>query len=77
MEIKQIVIWGHKLHSHTHSYIHNGFYLGFKSLGYPVSWYDDSDDVSTLDFSHSLLLQNIRSTRRYPCEPIVSIYLTM
>lgn len=25
MDIKQVVIWGHKLHTHTHSYIHNAF----------------------------------------------------
>src|SRR5690348_13238916 len=23
---EKVIIWGHKLHSHTHSYIHNGFY---------------------------------------------------
>lgn len=30
-EIKKVVIWGHKLHSHTHSYIHNAFYNAFKN----------------------------------------------
>ena len=29
MEFKQIVIWGHKLHSHTHSYIHYAFHKAF------------------------------------------------
>ena len=31
--IKQVVIWGHKLHTHTHSYIHYGFYKAFNKLG--------------------------------------------
>ena len=66
MEIKQIVIWGHKLHSHTHSYIHNGFYLGFKSLGYPTSWYDDQDDVSQLDFSQSLFITEHQVNKKIP-----------
>ena len=66
MEIKQIVIWGHKLHSHTHSYIHNGFYLGFKSLGYSVSWYDDSDDVSAIQFSHSLFITEHQVNKKIP-----------
>ena len=66
MEIIQIVIWGHKLHSHTHSYIHNGFYLGFKSLGYPVSWYDDSDDVSMVDFSRSLFITEHQVNKKIP-----------
>jgi Lrp/AsnC family transcriptional regulator for asnA, asnC and gidA len=35
--IKKVVIWGHKLHSHTHSYIHNGFYIAFKHLGYDIT----------------------------------------
>ena len=26
----KIIIWGHKLHTHTHSYIHYGFYKAFK-----------------------------------------------
>ena len=34
MKITQIVIWGHKLHSHTHSYIHNGFYIAFQKMGF-------------------------------------------
>jgi hypothetical protein len=33
-EIKQIVIWGHKLHTHTHSYIHNAFFRAFQKMGY-------------------------------------------
>ena len=25
IEIDRVIIWGHKLHTHTHSYIHYGF----------------------------------------------------
>jgi len=32
-KINKIIIWGHKLHSHTHSYIHSGYYEAFKKLG--------------------------------------------
>jgi len=66
MDIQQIVLWGHKLHSHTHSYIHNGFYLGFTSLGYTVSWYDDSDDVSAVDFAHSLFITEHQVNKKIP-----------
>ena len=54
--IRQIVIWGHKLHSHTHSYIHNGFFIAFSHLGYKTLWFDNSDDVSNIDFANSLFI---------------------
>ena len=50
----KIIIWGHKLHSHTHSYIHNSYFKAFKSLGYEVFWFDQTDDISQFDFSNSI-----------------------
>ena len=67
MIIKQVIIWGHKLHSHTHSYIHNGFYIAFKHLGYHTFWYDDNDDVSTHDFSCSLFITEHQVNKKIPC----------
>ena len=31
-------LWGHEHYSHTHSYIHYGFYKAAKSLGWSVEW---------------------------------------
>lgn len=53
---EKVVLWGHKLHSHTHSYIHNGFYRGFSHLGYPVYWFDDQDHVTDFDFANTLFI---------------------
>jgi hypothetical protein len=53
---EKVIIWGHKLHSHTHSYIHEGFYNGFTKLGYPTYWLDDTDEISDFDFSDALFL---------------------
>ena len=39
----KVIIWGHKLHTHTHSYIHYGFYKAFKHLNYNVYWLDEND----------------------------------
>jgi len=50
----KIIIWGHKLHNHTHSYIHNSYFKAFKSLGYEVFWFDQTDDISQFDFSNSI-----------------------
>ncbi len=63
---EKVVIWGHKLHSHTHSYIHNGFFVAFKHLGYPTYWFDDKDDVSNFDFSNSLFLTEGQVDERIP-----------
>lgn len=52
----KVVIWGHKLHSHTHSYIHDSFYNAFKHLGYNVEWYDKNDQIDGIDFANTLFL---------------------
>ena len=52
----KVVIWGHKLHSHTHSYVHNAFYRAFKHMGYETYWFDNADALDHFDFSNSLFL---------------------
>ncbi len=52
----KVVIWGHKLHSHTHSYIHNAFYVAFKHLGYKTYWFDNQDNIDDFDFTNTLFL---------------------
>jgi hypothetical protein len=55
-KINKIVIWGHKLHTHTHSYIHNAYYRAFKSLGYDTFWYDENDDIINICFKNALFI---------------------
>lgn len=62
----KVVIWGHKLHSHTHSYIHNAFYIAFKHLGYDTYWFDNSDDVSGFDFANTLFLTEGQVDQKIP-----------
>lgn len=38
LDIDHVVIWGHPLDSHTHSYIHEAFVLAARSLGLDVHW---------------------------------------
>ncbi|MBI5274761.1 MAG: hypothetical protein HY860_06905 [Chlamydiales bacterium] len=56
VEVNKVVIWGHKLHTHTHSYIHYGFYKAFKHLGYKTLWLDNTSDISNLDLSQTLFI---------------------
>lgn len=70
MNINQVIIWGHTLHDHTHSYIHNAFYRAFKHMGYKTYWYSDNgasnypeetadNFENTLFLSHGLVCKNI------------------
>jgi hypothetical protein len=66
MHIKQVIIWGHKLHSHTHSYIHNGFFIAFNKLGLKTYYYDDNDDVRNHDFCNSLFITEHQVNKKIP-----------
>lgn len=71
----KIIIWGHKLASHTHSSVHRGFYRAFEHLGYDTYWLDDNDDVSNFDFSDCIFLTegNVcgKMPRRKDCKYIL------
>lgn len=56
LPFKKVVLWGHKLHSHTHSYIHYAFVKAFKHLGYETLWLDKNDKITGIDFSNSLFI---------------------
>lgn len=48
---KKVIIWGYPLYSHTHSFVHYGWYKAFKSLGYDTYWF--SDNNYPVDFNYS------------------------
>jgi hypothetical protein len=50
----KFVIWGHKLHTHTHSYIHSAYNKAFEYLGNETYWVDAKDDLSSIDFSDAV-----------------------
>ncbi len=52
----KIVIWGYPLHTHTHSYIHNGFKKGFEYLGHEVHWFHDDDYPEDFDYDDCVFL---------------------
>jgi hypothetical protein len=53
---RRIIIWGHKLHSHTHSYVHAAFAKAFAALNYEVYWFDNTDNISELNFDNCIFL---------------------
>ena len=52
----KVIIWGFPLYTHTHSYIHYGWYKGFKSMGYETYWYHDGDFPKDFDYSNTLFI---------------------
>ncbi|MDX8430983.1 MAG: hypothetical protein SNF33_04170 [Candidatus Algichlamydia australiensis] len=62
----KVVIWGYKLHTHTHSYIHQGFYRAFKHLGFDVRWYDENDPINEEELANSLFILNLTRSDNIP-----------
>lgn len=56
MKYTKVIIWGHPLYSHTHSYVHEAYYKAFKRLGYDVYWFHDNDYPVDFDFSNCLFI---------------------
>jgi len=52
----KVIIWGYPLHTHTHSYIHNGFKKGFEHLGHEVYWLHDEDYPKDFDYDDCVFL---------------------
>jgi len=68
LPFNKVILWGHKLHSHTHSYIHWGYQRAFKHLGYPTYWFDDSDakKLKEFDFSGALFITEGQVDKKIP-----------
>lgn len=62
----KVIIWGHSLHSHTHSYIHWGFYRAFSHLGYEVHWVKNQDELVGVDFHNALFITEGQVDRDIP-----------
>lgn len=56
MKYSKVIIWGHPLYSHTHSYVHDAYYKAFKHLGYDVYWFHDDDYPLDFDYTNSLFI---------------------
>jgi hypothetical protein len=61
---QKFVIWGYPLNSHTHSYIHYGFFKTLKSLGYNVEWFDDIEIDG--DFENCIFITEANCSKNIP-----------
>jgi len=66
IDFDKVIIWGHKLHSHTHSFIHYGFFKAFNNLGYKTYWLDNNDDITNFNFENSLFITEGQVDQKIP-----------
>jgi hypothetical protein len=64
--MNKLIIWGHFLHSHTHSYVHQAFYKASVHLGMNTHWFDDTSDVTNFDFSNSIFITEGQVDKKIP-----------
>lgn len=76
MKYSKIVIWGHPLYSHTHSYVHEAYYRAFKSLGYDVYWFHDDEYPKDFDYKNCLFIGEGFADKNIPIND-TSCYLIM
>lgn len=76
MKYSKVIIWGHPLYSHTHSYIHEAYYKAFKHLGHEVYWFHDEDYPIDFDFSNTLFIGEGFADKKIPIND-TSCYLIM
>ena len=63
---KKFIAWGHKLHSHTHSYIHCAYVKAFDHMGWETMHLDNEDDISNIDFNNSIFLTEGQVEQKIP-----------
>lgn len=68
MKNSKIVIWGHPLHSHTHSYIHHGYFRAFKSLGFDTVWLNGSPCLSEFP-DNTIFFTEWQAAKHMPIKP--------
>ena len=69
----KVVIYGYPLYSHTHSFIHYGWYKAFKSLGFDTYWFHDKNFPTEFDFRNCIFISEGYADKDIPIEP-TSIY---
>lgn len=67
-DFKNVIVWGHKLGSHTNSFVFHSFYRAFQYMGYNTYHFDNNDinKLSSFDFSNSLFLTEGQADQNIP-----------
>ena len=79
INFNRVVIWGHPINTHNHSYIQYGWFKAFKYLGYDTYWYDDNGYPSDIDYTNTLFISEGSADKNIPINDssIYCIYNTI
>lgn len=75
MKYSKVIIWGHPLYSHTHSYVHESYYKTFKHLGYDVYWFHDNDYPLDFDYNNCLFIGEGFADKNIPINETSCYYI--
>lgn len=76
MKYSKVIIWGHPLYSHTHSYVHSSYYKAFKYLEHDVYWFHDNNYSKDFDYENCLFIGEGFSDKNIPLNE-TSCYMIM
>jgi len=65
-KFKKVIIWGYPLYSHSHSFIHHGWYKAFKHLGYETHWFHNGEFPEDFDYGDALVITEGYADEKLP-----------
>ena len=60
-KLTKVVVWGHPLYSHTHSYVHFGWVKALRHMGYEVYWFHADEYPNGFDYTNTLFITECSS----------------
>lgn len=67
-KFKKVIIWGYPLYSHTHSFVHHGWFKTFSALGYETHWFHGKDYPKDFDYKDCLFVTEGSADSNIPLE---------
>jgi hypothetical protein len=66
LKFKKVIVWGYPLYTHTHSFIHHGWYKAFKELGYETYWFSDDNFPEFFDYNNAIFITEGYADKNIP-----------
>jgi len=76
MKYSKVIIWGHPLYSHTHSYVHSSYYKTAMSMGYETYWFHDNEYPKDFNYSDCIFITEGFADKNIPLNN-TSVYFVM
>lgn len=74
---QKVIIWGFPLYSHSHSYVHQGWYKAFTHLGYDTYWFSDDSFPEDFDYTNALFITEGYADKNIPLSNTSTYFVHM